>query len=163
VNHRSAASQLEKTKRYLLRTSNGGYCLRLQLLGEGLKNLQGFSLEAERFGLISVELQIIPTEGLCVDERNGKVYLNSAEIKNELSDLQYQALLYLAQNVGRVVPRYELYEFLHSKDETYLPTDQSLDALIYRLRLTLGDKEQRYLQTLRKRGYVLKQATLIPK
>lgn len=164
VFHRGAASQLEKTKHYLLRSPDGGYRLRLQLLGEWLRNWQDFSLEAERFGLVSItDSQMIPKEGICVDERSGKVYLNGKEIESKLSDLQYQALVYLARKVERVVSKQELYEFLHSKDEQLLPTDQSLDALVYRLRLSLGDKEQLYLQTLRKRGYLLKQATIISK
>lgn len=162
VNYRNAASQLEKEKHYLLRTPDGGYRLRLQLLGEWLKNWQGFSLEAERFELVfPSNSQVISEEGICIDEGHGKVYLNGKEVESKLSDSQYQALLYLARNVERVVSRQALYEFLHSKDEKLLPTDQSLDALIYRLRLALGDKEQRYLQTLRKRGYLLKQAALI--
>ena len=164
VNHRGAASQLEKSKYYLLRTPDGGYCLRLQLLGEWLKNWQGFSLEAERFGLVSPSnLQIISNEGICIEEASGKVYLNGKEVESKLSDLQYQLLVYMVRNVDRVVSRQNLYEFLHSKDETYLSTDQSLDALVYRLRLALGDKEQQYLQTLRNRGYLLKQATIISK
>jgi len=162
VNYRNAASQLEKEKHYLLRTLDGGYRLRLQLLGEWLKNWSGFPLEAERFGLVSPSIsQAISKEGICIDEGHGKVYLNGKEVESKLSDSQYQALLYLARNAERVVSRQALYEFLHSKEENLLPTDQSLDALIYRLRLALGDKEQRYLQTLRKRGYLLKQAALI--
>lgn len=163
AHHRSAASQLEKTKHYLLRAPDGGYRLRLQLFGEWLKNWHSFPLEEERLGLTAPRSQTIPKEGICVDERDGKVYLNGKEIETKLSNLQYQTLLYLARNAGRVVSRQELYAFLHDEDEAYLPTDQSLDALVYRLRLALGDKEQRYLQTLRKRGYLLKQAILIAK
>lgn len=160
-NHRSAASLLEE-KHYLLRMPDGGIRLRVQLLGEWLKSWQGFSLEAERFKLVPLSnSQAISKEGICIDEASGKVYLNGKEIESKLSDLQYQALLYLARNVDRVISRQELYEFLHSKDEKLLPTDQSLDALVYRLRLALQDQEQQYLQTLRKRGYLLKQATII--
>lgn len=163
VHHRSAASQLEKTKRYLLRTPDGGYRLRLELFGEWLKNWHSFLLEMERLGLAAPRSHVIPKEGICVDERDGKVYLNAKEIETKLSDLQYQTLLYLARNAGRVVSRQELYAFLHDEKEAYLPTDQSLDALVYRLRLALDDKEQRYIQTLRKRGYLLKQAAVISK
>ncbi len=159
--HRSAVSLLEE-KHYLLRMPDGGAHLRVQLLGEWLKTWQGFSLEAERFNLVSPSiLRTISKEGVCIDEASGKVYLNGKEIESKLSDLQYQALLYLARNVDRVVSRQDLYEFLHDEDEKLLPSDQSLDALVYRLRLALRDQEQQYLQTLRKRGYLLKQATII--
>ena len=160
VSHRVAARQLEQ-KYYLIPLADGGYKLRLQLLGEWLKGWQSFSLETERLGLTFANTPAISKEGICVDEGSGKIYLDGLAIETQLSDLQYQALLYLARNPDRVVPRQELYEYLHSKDETYLPTDQSLDALIYRLRLALGDKEQRYLRTVRKRGYLLTQAIVI--
>ena len=100
-------------------------------------------------------------DGICVDESSGKVYRDGREIDVLLSDLQYQALCYLVRHAGRVVSRQELYEVLHAQNEAYLPTDQSLDALIYRLRLALGDRQQRLLQTLRRRGYKLTKGSII--
>jgi len=160
--YRSATSQLENEKSYLLRMPDGGYQLRLQLFGDWLKNWEKFPLESERLGLPASSLtHSIPTDGICINEAQGKVYRDGQEVT--LSQLQYQTLLYLARNMGRVVPREELYEHLHSDNEAYIATDQSLDALVYRLRLVLGDREQRYLQTLRKRGYLLEHVTFIPR
>jgi DNA-binding winged helix-turn-helix (wHTH) protein len=160
--YRSAANRLEKEKSYLLRTPEGGYQLRLQLLGDWLKNWENFPLESERLGLSTLtQTRSVPADGICIDETRGKVYRDGQEVT--LSELQYQTLLYLARNMGRVVSREELYEHLHSGNEAYIATDQSLDALVYRLRLALNDREQRYLQTLRKRGYLLEQVAFIPR
>lgn len=159
VSQRVAARKLEQ-RAYLIPLADGGYRLRLLLLGQWLKPWPELALESERLGVIPAAP--INQQGICIDERSGKVYLDARVIETELPNLQYQALLHLARNAGRVVAREEMYEALHRKDEAYLPTDQSLDALVYRLRLAVGDKEQRYLKTLRKRGYQLTQGTVIP-
>ncbi len=159
---RTAARTLER-KCYLLSSPDGGYRLRMELLGEWLQRWPQFPLECERLNIYQGQMQPArpDPEGICVDIQSGKVYIEGVEVHASLSHLQYQALVYLARHVGRVVSRQELFEALHNEDEAYLPTDQSLDALIYRLRLALGDREQRYLQTLRKRGYLLKKGRLL--
>jgi len=160
VSRRVAARRLEQ-KHYLLPLADGGYRLRLPLLGRWLREWHELALERERLGLAYETLPAVAEEGICIDEANGKVYLNGRPIESELPHLQYRALFYLARNAGRVISRDELYQALHSENEAYIPTDQSLDALIYRLRLALGDREQRYLKTLRKRGYLLTQGAVI--
>lgn len=153
--HRSAANQLEKEKHYLIGSSSSGYRLRLQLLGYWLNSSQEnfLSLEAERLG-------VPKREWLLIDEKRNKVFVNREEVN--VPKLQYQALLYLANNVDRVVSGNELIRFVYSEDNEQISgNDQRIGSLIYRLRETLGDNEQKHLQTLPRQGYVLKQTTLI--
>ena len=132
-------------------------------MGLWLQEWPQLPLESERLNLPPVVALTISQRGICIDEQSEKVYVDGQLVKTRLPNLQYRALLHLARNAGRVISRDEMYDALHSEGEVYLPTDQSLDALIYRLRVALGDKEQRYLKTVRKRGHLLTQATIIPR
>jgi DNA-binding winged helix-turn-helix (wHTH) protein len=155
---------------YLIQRADGGCHLRIGIIGEWLQTWVQQQLEAERLrvpGIFGKREKVnklpvgITTHGLCIDLSTQQVYVEGAQISVELSDLQYRALVYLAQNAGRVVSRDELANHLHP-DETYISTDQSLDTLIHRLRDALNDRQKpaRYLETLRKRGFRLKNTTL---
>lgn len=160
VAQRTAARKLEQ-RYYLAPLADGGYRLRLPLFGHWLRGWSELALESERLGVSPTDARATIRPGVFVNQLTGEVFVDGRAIEEPLPDLQFRALVYLVKNTGRVVSRDELYQVLHGADETYVATDQSLEALIYRLRVALGDRNQRYLKTVRRRGYMLTQGGFI--
>lgn len=172
VELRTAARQLGD-RGYLLQTTDGGYRFRMKLMEEWFKTWPQFELETERLGVLNPldpgsvvrEEENLPHEivshGVCIDLNTGQVFVDGKAIDEKISDLRYRALVYLAENAGRIVSRDELFQKLYN--ENYVPTDQSLDALINRIRKALGDrtKPPKYLETIHGRGFRMKNAVLV--
>ncbi len=99
--------------------------------------------------------------GICIDLSTGQVFVEGKATAEKISDLRYRALVYLTENTGRVVSRDELFQKLYG--EKYIPTDQSLDALINRIRKVIGDgsRPPKYLETIHGRGFCMKNASLV--
>lgn len=99
-----------------------------------------------------------PVAGVCIDRQSKRVYQAGQEISDlPPGGLEYRALVYLAERAGQVVSKDDLAKYVWQQDY-YQEDDQRISAVIYRLRRTYG---VRSLQTLRKAGYRLPQATLI--
>lgn len=158
---------------YFVDEPGGGYRLRISLLCDWLARWPRFQLEAERLGVLpessvkgdggfGAAPQQIPKEGICVDLRTQRVYVEGQETPEELTDQQYRALLYLIEHVERVVSKDELAEHVWP-DEAYEVDDQRIAQIIHRLREALGDRQKpfRYLETRPKRGYRMRQAQII--
>ncbi len=170
VELRTAVRQLAD-RDYLIENRDGGYRLRVGLMGEWFKGWAQFELEAERLGVSDrfVSRNANPgdlpdemiSDGVCIDLNTGQVFVEGIAIKEKLSDLRYRALVYLAENAGRVVSRDELFQKLYK--ETYVLTDQSLDALKNRICKALGDtgKHPKYIETIRGRGFRMQNVTLV--
>ena len=154
---------------YLVQHSDGSYRLQIALMGEWFKRWSKFELELERLRVIpssKTDPADLPSEitshGICIDESTQQIYVEGKRMAVDPTDLQYRALIYFVQHVGRVVSRDELVNHLHP-DEAYLKSDQSLDTLIHRLRDLLGDRQKpyRYLETVHRRGFRMKNASLV--
>jgi DNA-binding winged helix-turn-helix (wHTH) protein len=88
--------------------------------------------------------------------------VNGHASEEELTELEYRALVYLSKRAGEVVSKEEFTNHLwgkvyHAKD------DQRISALIHRLRDALQDrrKPHQFLETLRNRGFRLLRTSLI--
>lgn len=170
VELRTATRQLSE-RGYLLQNPDGGYRFRMKLMDEWLKTWPQFELESERLGvsnLLAMSNTVsedLPNEivqhGVCIDLSTGQVFVDGKAIDEKISDLRYRALVYLIENTGRVVSRDELFQKLYN--ETYIPSDQSLDALINRIRKAIGDRNKppKYLETIHGRGFRMNNASLV--
>ncbi|RJO63482.1 MAG: winged helix family transcriptional regulator [Myxococcales bacterium] len=76
---------------------------------------------------------------LTVDEENRSVTLNGKTLP--LTTSEFDLLVYLAQNPGKVLPREELYR--HVRGISYNGFDRSIDQRIAQLRKKLGDRDGR--------------------
>jgi DNA-binding winged helix-turn-helix (wHTH) protein len=158
---------------YLAEEANGSYRVRMKLLRDWLTHeWPRFELEAERLGISRTSGEEgrlfgepppqIFKEGVCVDLRTQRVYVEGQETQEVLTDQQYRGLVYLAQRVGQVVSGDELAEHLWP-GEAHEVDDQRIAQVIHRIRLALGDRQKpyRYLETRPKRGYCLHNAQSI--
>lgn len=90
-------------------------------------------------------------EGLAIDLRSHRVYVDAAEV--ELTASEYKLLVTLARYPGRVYPRMELVEKVLGYDfEGY---ERAIDSHVKNLRAKLGDdpREPRFIQTVTGVGY----------
>lgn len=171
VGLRSALKKLI-SRDHILDLKHKNYQIRSALFGKWIGSWDQLDLEGERLkvpGLLEhhsplddkIQSQIGP-KGVFIDLTSQKVYVDGAIITEELSELQNRALIFFAANKERIISKEELFNELYD-NETYIGTDQSLDALIYRLRSALGDREKpsKYIETLRKRGFRVKNISLV--
>ncbi len=91
-------------------------------------------------------------DGLEIDIERRAVKLDDELI--ELTTMEYQLLLLLAQNPGKNYNRDEILNELRGIDAQLF--SRSVDILVSRLRQKLGDtgKDQRYIKTVWGTGYV---------
>jgi len=75
--------------------------------------------------------------------------------QTDLRPKSFEVLRFLAQHAGRVVTKDELMKAVWC-DVTV--TDESLAVCISEVRRALGDKRQQFVETVRKRGYLLEVA-----
>jgi DNA-binding winged helix-turn-helix (wHTH) protein len=102
------------------------------------------------------------THGVCLDRRTGSVYVDGKLIEGDLSELEYRALTCLAERIGQIVSKDDLARGIY-RQEYYVGADQPIYSIVYRIRTALGDtsRPHRYLETVPRRGYRLKNAELI--
>lgn len=95
------------------------------------------------------KLKIIETPTLRINK--SKHTLKQNGIKIELTNKEYQLLLYLIENRDRVVSREELLNNIWEYD--FIGETRALDVHIRSLRSKLNDDGTKYIQTVRSVGY----------
>jgi DNA-binding winged helix-turn-helix (wHTH) protein len=166
---RSACKRLVR-RDFVLQKADDNYTLRMDFLGDWLRNWSEFETEIERLQVPEDHLRshatILPSaiipHGICIDLGTQRVYVDGREMEDNLSEREYRALIYLAQRSGQVVSKDDFASYVW-QEEYFVEDDQRISALVYRLRDALKDKHRpyRYLETLSKRGFRLQQTTLI--
>ncbi len=93
-----------------------------------------------RFGVFEVDLK--------------REELRKAGLRIKLQSQPFQVLSLLLERPGEIVPRAEIVQKLWG-DETFVDFDQSVGAVVRKLRVALGDAATapRYIETLRHKGY----------
>lgn len=95
------------------------------------------------------ELDVISFDGIRIDTAGYKVYIAGNAI--DLSPKEYDLLLYLAKNEGRVMTRSQILDAVWDYD--YVVGDaRTVDTHIKKLRMKLGDRSE-FIQTVRGVGY----------
>jgi DNA-binding winged helix-turn-helix (wHTH) protein len=89
-------------------------------------------------------------EGFTLDLRRG--CLRGPEGEIELRPKSFEVLRYLVENAGRLVSKDELIKAVWSN---VIVTDESLARCVSDVRLALGDRGQRIIRTVPRRGYLL--------
>jgi DNA-binding response OmpR family regulator len=99
---------------------------------------------------------------LFIDKKARRVWLGEKELTPPLSVSQYDLLLYLYENEGKVVTREEIVDRVWGDKESIGVSEQAIDALVRRLRTRLikQDPSHEYIITIRGVGYILKNETL---
>ncbi|MDQ7092206.1 response regulator transcription factor [Desulfosporosinus sp. PR] len=90
----------------------------------------------------------IAFNGLSIDTAGYNVYLDGNSI--DLSPKEYELLLYLARNEGRVLSRNQILNTVW--DYNYFGDARTVDTHIKKLRIKLGDRSE-LIQTVRGVGY----------
>jgi TolB-like protein/DNA-binding winged helix-turn-helix (wHTH) protein len=88
-------------------------------------------------------------EGFTLDLRRG--CLRGADGEIELRPKSFEVLRYLVENAGRLVPRDEL---INAVWPNVVVTEESLTRCVSDIRLVLGDRRQRIIRTVQRRGYL---------
>lgn len=150
---------------YILELADGSYRIRIGFFFDWLFAWEGFDREVERLGVLGIKPEqgaapVVVRQGLCIDRATRRIYIKGREIGKALPDLQYRALLYLAERPGVVVSKDDLASALWP-DKFHLVDDQRIATVISRLRKALGDRDETYLQTLHKQGYRLQNVSII--
>lgn len=96
-----------------------------------------------------VSNDIIKTKHLVVDKQTRTVKLD--EKKLELTNKEYQLLVYLMDNKHRIVEREELLNEIWGYD--FIGESRALDVHIRALRSKLDDNGHKYIKTIRSVGY----------
>jgi DNA-binding winged helix-turn-helix (wHTH) protein len=93
-------------------------------------------------------------EGLYLDKKSRRVWVNQNEILPPLSAPQFRLLETLYDQEGNVIPRQDLINTTWGEDESIGVSEQALDALIRRLRDRLQplDPDHEYIITVRGHG-----------
>jgi len=105
-----------------------------------------------RAGDIPADKSELKYDGLEIDVERRSVKLDDKPL--DLTTMEYQLLLLLAQNPGKNYTRDEILNELRGIDAQLF--SRSVDILVSRLRQKLGDtgKDQRYIKTVWGTGYV---------
>lgn len=104
----------------------------------------------------TIPLVDVPIPGLVLDESTAAVSIDGARLDPPLSPGQFALLQLLVENVGTVVTREEIREHVWGAEEGEEVTDQTLDALVSRLRkrLAAADPTHDYVHTRRGFGLI---------
>ncbi|HMD62865.1 MAG TPA: AAA family ATPase [Stellaceae bacterium] len=89
-------------------------------------------------------------EGFTLDLRRG--YLRGADGEIELRPKSFEVLRYLVENAGRLVSKDEIMKAVWPN---VIVTDESLARCVSDVRFALGDRRQRIIRTVPRRGYLL--------
>ncbi len=92
---------------------------------------------------------MIKTKHLCIDKSVHSVMANG--IKLELTNKEYQLLLYLIENRDRVIEKKELLNSIWGYD--FIGESRALDVQIGLLRKKLNDDGETFIKTIRAVGY----------
>ena len=94
----------------------------------------------------------IIVQDLVITPQSRSVLLNGKKL--DLTPVEYDLLVRLASNVGRILTRDQLLESVIGRDYTVF--DRSIDVHVSSLRRKLGDnpKNPRYIKTIRSAGYM---------
>jgi DNA-binding winged helix-turn-helix (wHTH) protein/TolB-like protein/Tfp pilus assembly protein PilF len=88
-------------------------------------------------------------DGFTVDLARGCLMRDGEEVK--LRPKSFNALIYLVENTGRLISKEELIGAIWPDVAV---TDDSLVQCLIEIRKALGDDAQRYIKTVRRRGYI---------
>jgi DNA-binding response OmpR family regulator len=98
--------------------------------------------------------------GLYVDQEERQVYVHGQLLSPPLSNQQYELVLLLSQQTGKVFSRAEVIEAAWPGEAAEGVTDDAIDALVRRLRQRLAeiDPEHNFIVTVRGYGFRLETA-----
>lgn len=102
-----------------------------------------------RLEMDSVSGNVIEQGDLRIDIDTHKVILSGKEV--DLTPIEYELLLHLARNYGKLFTREKLLTQVWGYD--YYGGDRTVDTHVGRLRIKLGDYGDRYIKTIRGYGY----------
>jgi two-component system response regulator ResD len=102
-----------------------------------------------RLELDSLSGNIIEHGDLKIDLDQHKVILAGRDV--ELTPIEYELLVHLAKNYGRVFTRENL--LMHVWGYDYYGGDRTVDTHVGRLRIKLGEYGDKYIKTVRGYGY----------
>ncbi len=94
-----------------------------------------------------------PLKGLVLDEDGAQVTIDGKRLDPPLSPSQFMLLTLLVNNEGRIVTREDVRNYVWGTDEEV--TDQTIDALVSRLRKRLDEADPNHEYVLTRRGFGL--------
>lgn len=100
-----------------------------------------------------IPLVLAPTAGLILDEDGAQVMVSGRRLDPALSPGQFMLLQLLVKNEGRVVSREEVRYHVWGQDTDV--TDQTIDALVSRLRKRLTESDPTHEYIVTRRGFGL--------
>lgn len=95
----------------------------------------------------------VPEMGIHVDEGSAQTYVNGLRLDPPLSPGQFSLLCLMLHSSGRIITRDEIREYVWGPGE--LVSDETLDALISRLRKRLNQADQSHEYIMTRRGFGL--------
>lgn len=95
----------------------------------------------------------LPTPGLVIDMDAARVTIAGMPIYPPLSPNQFSLLSLLIENAGRIVTREEVCDYVWGSDEDV--SDQTIDALVSRLRKRLSETDPEHDYIVTRRGFGL--------
>jgi DNA-binding response OmpR family regulator len=95
----------------------------------------------------------LPKPGLEIDPGVARVTIGGTRLDPPLSPNQFSLLALLYENAGRIVTREELCTYVWGNDENI--TDQTIDALVSRLRKRLSELDSEHDYIITRRGFGL--------
>ena len=102
----------------------------------------------------SISNGIIQNDDLVINPQARTVSLNQQSI--DLTTPEFDVLLYLAENKGKIISRDELFKQLRNLE--YDGQSRFIDITVSYIRKKLGDDAGNYLKTVRGKGYLFVQA-----
>jgi len=91
--------------------------------------------------------------GLTLDEDGAQVLINGQQVEPQLSPGQFMLLQLLVRHEGRVVTREAVKQYVWGVDEDI--NDQTIDALVSRLRKRLNEADPQFEYVVTRRGFGL--------
>lgn len=154
---------------FLKVNTNKDHYFGIRFFGDWLRDWPKFAAEQERLEVVDSpppqatttfrdngSAKSLDQTTICIDQSAQEVYVRGQKLTPPLPYLDYTALVYLVTRVNEVVSKDELANHIYTGDY-YEGDDQRISAVIYRLRSALGNKE--FIQTLRKRGFRIKEGS----
>ena len=104
-----------------------------------------------RFNSKDGQLQIFDFDGLSIDYNNRSIHVVNGDY--ELPPKEFDLLLFLAKNQGKILTKQQIYENVWGEDYVY--DDSNIMAVISRLRKKIEENpgNPRYIQTVKGIGY----------
>lgn len=96
----------------------------------------------------------LPTPGLRLDEMAAQVYVKGQRLDPPLSPSQFSLMVLLVHNEDAVVSREDVKRYVWSDDEAGV-NDQTIDALVSRLRKRLSELDSEHEYIITRRGFGL--------